>query len=76
MAVETDDIEDIDEDLATAVGLFTLSDATLPQAASHAGITTWELEEAITDTGLADVLDINPDTDVRDEIDRLLDDSQ
>jgi hypothetical protein len=74
MAVETDDIEDIDEDLATAVGLFTLSDATLPQAASHAGITTWELEEAITDAGLADVFDINPDTDVRDEIDRLLDD--
>jgi len=74
MAVETDDIEDIDEDLATAVGLFTLSDATLPQAASHAGITPWELEEAIAGAGLADVFEIEPDTDVRDEIDRLLDD--
>lgn len=74
--METDDIEDIDEDLATAVGMFTLSDATLPQAASHAGITTWELEEAIAGAGLADVFDINSDTDVREEIDRLLDDSQ
>lgn len=73
MVVETDDIEEIDDELATAVGLFALSDATLPQAASHAGVTTWELEEAMVNAGLADVFDINPETDVTEEIDRLLD---
>lgn len=66
-------IDDVDASLATAFGLFALSDASLPEAAREAGISRWELEDAIERAGLADTFDINTDADVSSTIDDLLD---
>ncbi len=65
--------DDVDTDLATAVGLCVLGDATLPEAAEVAGVTRWELEEAIDGAGLAEQLGLDADADVAADIDSLLD---
>jgi len=67
------EIGDVDRDVATAVGLYALSDANLHEVATEVGVTSWELEEAIVNAGLAETFDISEETDVRAEIDRLLD---
>lgn len=71
--VEDDSVDSVDTDLATAFGLFALTDASLPEAASEVGVTRWELEEAIESAGLADTFDLNRDADVSSTIDDLLD---
>lgn len=65
--------EGVDEDLALAFGFFALSDAELHEAAKAAGVTRWELEDAIEDAGLAETFNIDQDTDVTETIDSLLD---
>ncbi|PSP91595.1 hypothetical protein BRC87_02480 [Halobacteriales archaeon QS_4_66_20] len=67
------EIEDVDESIATGVGLYALSDATLHDAAKAAGVTSWELEEAIVEAGLGEAFGIDGEADVTAEIDRLLD---
>jgi len=66
------DIDEVDGDLATAVGLYALSDATLHEAASEAGVTSWELEDALVGAGLAEAFGIEEEADITAEIDRLL----
>lgn len=68
-------VEDVKLELATALGLYALSDATLHDAASHAGVSRWELENAIERAGLEDVFGLNEDADVSETIDELLDGS-
>lgn len=65
---------EVDEDLATAVGLCALGAASLPEAAEVAGVTQWELEQAIESAGLAEPLGLDGDCDVPAEIDDLLGD--
>lgn len=67
------EIDDVDADIATAVGLYALSDASLHEAATEADVTSWDLEDAIFDAGLADEFGIDQEADVSAEIDRLLD---
>lgn len=73
MGADGNGVDDVKEDLATAVGLFVLSEGTLPEAANRAGVTTWEVENALETAGLAEVLGIEPDEDVAGRIDDLLD---
>lgn len=65
--------DEVDTDLATAVGLLALCDVTVPEAASAADVTTWELEDAVESAELAETLDIESDADVGAQIDSLLD---
>lgn len=67
-------VEEVDSDLATAFGLYALSDAPLHEAAAKAGITRWELEDAIEQAGLAETFGLDQDADVSKTIDDLLDD--
>jgi len=67
------EIGDVDRDVATAVGLYVLSDANLHEVAKEVGITSWEIEEAMVKAGLAETFGMSEETDVRAEIDRLLD---
>ena len=66
-------VDDIKPEIATAFGLYAMSDATLHEAASEAGITRWELENAIEDAGFAEYFGLDTDGDVAGEIDDLLD---
>ena len=67
-------VEELDRDLATAVGLYALTDAGLHEAAAATEITALELEMAIEQAGLDDVFDLDTDGDVSETIDELLDD--
>jgi len=67
--------EGVDPALAEAFGRFALGDAELHEAAAAAGVTRWELEDAIRDAGLDDTFDIDQEGDVSDTIDDLLDGS-
>ena len=67
-------VDDIDPGLATAFGLFALSDASVHEAAVAADVTRWELENAIELAGLAETFGMNTETDVSETIDDLLDD--
>ena len=64
-------LSDVAPELAMAVGLVALTDASLYEAAQRAGVSRWELEETMRATSLAERLDVTIDTDVREEIDRL-----
>jgi len=64
---------DVDPDLAMALGLYALGDVSLQEAATEAGVTYWELEDAIESAGLADAFDL--DRDVSATIDDLLDEA-
>lgn len=66
-------VDDVKEDLATAVGLFVLSDGGLPEAADRAGVTRWEVENALETAGLAEQLGLETEEDVAGQIDDLLD---
>jgi len=70
---EADSNDSVDPDLAEAFGRFALSDAELHEAAAAAGVTRWELEDAIRDAGLDDTFDIEAEGDVSETIDDLLD---
>jgi hypothetical protein len=66
-------VDRVDNDVATAFGLYALSEARVHEAAAEAGVTRWELEDAIERAGLADVFGIDEDTEVSATIDELLD---
>ena len=68
-----DGADDIDEDVATAFGIFALTERTLPEAAKLGGVTRWELEDAIEDAGLSETFGIDRDGDISETIDDLLD---
>jgi hypothetical protein len=63
----------IDGDIATAFGMFALTDASLHEAAQQCGVTRWELEDAIVDAGLSETFGIEQEGDVSETIDDLLD---
>lgn len=65
-------IDDIDTDLATAVGLVALGDVTLREAAAATGVTRWEIEEALEKAALAEPLGVELDGNVAARIDNLL----
>jgi hypothetical protein len=67
-------VEEVDRRLATAFGLYALTDASLNEAARAADVTTLELEIAIEQAGLDDVFEIDADCDVSETIDDLLED--
>ena len=66
-------VTDVETDLATAVGLLALSDCTVTEAAQRAGITRWELDDALDRDDLAERLGIEREGDVAADIDKLLD---
>lgn len=65
--------DEVDTDVATAVGLVALGGASLPEAADIADVTRWELEDAIENAGLAEPLGIDADADLAAELDELFD---
>ena len=68
-------VDDIDRRLATAFGLYALTNASLHEAAAASNVTTLELEMAIEEAGLEEAVDNDTDSDVSETIDGLLDDS-
>ena len=72
---ETRPSDEIDSEIATAFGLYALSDASLHEAASQAGVSRWELETAIERAGLADVFGLDQEGDISETIDNLLEES-
>ena len=68
-------VDDIDRRLATAFGLYALTDASLHEAAAASDVTTLELEMAIEEAGLEEVVDLDTEGDVSETIDDLLDDN-
>lgn len=67
-------LEDVEQELATAFGLFALSEASIHEAADAAGVTRWELENEIERAGLAETFGLDQETDVSSTIDDLLED--
>lgn len=65
--------EDIDEGIATAFGVFALTDAGIHEAAKRGDVTRWELEDAIEEAGLSKTFGLDQDGDVSETIDNLLD---
>jgi hypothetical protein len=65
--------EQVDREVATAFGLYALSNRSIHEAASEAGITRWELERAIEQAGLAETFELHTDGDISATIDELLD---
>lgn len=65
--------DDIDEDLARAFGIFALTNCRLHEAAKRAGVTRWELEDAIAEAGLSETFDLDGQRDISETIDDLLD---
>lgn len=64
-------VDSVDEEIAQAVGVLLLADVRIQEAASAAGVTQWELEEAIKDAGLTDLIDIDEQRDASETIDDL-----
>lgn len=67
-------VDDVDRELATAFGLYALSDATLNEAAAETDVTTWELEVAIERAGLEAVFGLDDPGDISTTIDELVED--
>lgn len=63
----------VDTDIATAVGLWVLGEASLGHAAEIADVGRWEVEAAIDDAGIAEWVDSDPDGSVAAGIDAILD---
>jgi hypothetical protein len=64
---------DVNTAVAMAVGLVVMGEATVQDASEVAGITRWQVEEAIESAGLAEHCGLDGDGDVAAEIDALLD---
>lgn len=65
-------VEELDRELATAVGLYALTDAGLNEAAATTDVTMLELEMAMERAGLDDIFDLSAGGDVSEAIDDLL----
>jgi len=68
-------VDDVDREVATAFGLYALSDASLHEATAETGVTSLELEMAIEQAGFEEVVGLDGDCDVSETIDELLDSS-
>jgi hypothetical protein len=66
-------LEEVNPELATALGLYAMSDARIHEAAAEAGVTRWELERAIDDAGLSEAFGLDQSRDVSDTLDDILD---
>lgn len=64
--------EELDDDLATAFGLYALTDADLHEAARAADVAVLELELAIERAGLEEMVEPDGDCDLSETIDELL----
>lgn len=64
--------DDVDRDVATAVGLCAIADLPVAQAAEAAGVTRWELEQAIESADLGEVLGLTEEGSVAGDIDEVL----
>lgn len=67
------DAKEVDADLAMALGVYLLSDASVGVAASETGVTRWQLEDAIESAGLVEHCGLDEDVDVAADLDELLD---
>lgn len=65
--------EELDRELATAFGLYALTDATIHEATAETDVTSWELEVAIERAGL-DNLPQQEESNIAETIDDLLGD--
>lgn len=68
------ELDEIETKLATAFGLFALSDASVHEAATAAGVTRWELENEIERVELTEAFGLDQERDVSSTIDDLLED--
>jgi len=68
--------DEVDEDLATAVGLCVIADVTVPEAAKTVGVTRWELEETIRAAGMGERLGLEDDASAAAEIDAVFEGDQ
>jgi len=68
-------VEEADRRLATAFGLYALTEASLHEAAAASDITVLELEMAIEAAGLEEAVDLDTGDDVSETIDELFDNS-
>ena len=61
------------EELATTIGLYVLGEISLGKAAERAGVTRWEMEEILQETGVE--LQLGPQSmeELEDEVDVALD---
>jgi len=60
---------DPNDELATAVGQYVLSEISLGKAAESAGLSRWEFEEVLEEAGFSALYGPRADDDLRDEID-------
>ena len=56
-------------ELATAVGQYVLGDISLGRAAESAGMSRWEFEEVLEESGFAALYGPRTDDDLQDELD-------
>lgn len=62
-----------DEDLATAIGEYVLGERSLGKAAERAGLTRWEFEELLEDTGFTALYGPRTRDQLDDEVDAVRD---
>lgn len=65
--------EPADDDLATAIGQYVLGEISLGKAAENAGMTRWEFEELLQETGFTALYGPRTAEDLQDEVDVALD---
>jgi hypothetical protein len=65
-------VADVDREVATAVGLYLLSDDELHEVAREVDASRWEIENAIERSGFAELFGLHEDGDVSETIDDLL----
>jgi predicted HTH domain antitoxin len=61
------------EELATTIGLYVLGEISLGKAAERTGVTRWEMEEILQDTGVELRFGSQTKDDLDDEVDVALD---
>ena len=60
---------DGNDELATAVGQYVLGEVSLGKAAESAGMSRWEFEEVLEESGFKALYGPRTDDDLRDELD-------
>ena len=62
-----------DDELATAIGQYVLGEISLGRAAETVGLSRWEFEELLEETGFTGLYGPRSEEELRDEIDVALD---
>lgn len=60
---------DANDELATAIGRYVLGEISLGKAAESAGMSRWEFERVLEETGFTSFYGPRTDDDLRDELD-------